>query len=112
MLVCHHRQTSLPFHHLAGDEALHHQVFQDLRADKIVREWNSGLVMRGLRAGGRLLHTITRQPRYLAAAIYKLKNGMVVPRLVWALQNIPGLKEAANKGEVLFGCIDSFLIYK
>lgn len=87
-------------------------TWQDLRADKIVREWNSGLVMRGLRLGGRLLHTITRQPRYLAAAIYKLKNGMVVPRLVWALQNVPGLKEAANKGEVLFGCIDSFLIYK
>jgi len=87
-------------------------TWQDLRADSIVREWNSGLCMRALRAGGRLLHTVTRQPRYLAAAIYKLKNGMVVPRLVWALEHVPGLREAAERGELLFGCIDSWLIYK
>ena len=87
------------------------KLLQDLRADSIVREYNSSLSLRALRLGGKLLHTITRQPRYLAASIYKLKNGMVVPRLVWALENIPGLREAAERGEVLFGCIDTWLLY-
>lgn len=87
-------------------------TWQDLRADSIVRELNNSLSLRALRAGGRLLHTLTRQPRYLAAAIYKVKNGMVAPRLVWALQHVPGLREAVQQGEVLFGCIDTWLIYK
>jgi len=87
-------------------------TWQDLRANTIVRDWNSSLYLKAFRAGGRLLHTVSRQPRYLAAAIYKLKNSMVAPRLVWALENIPGLREGAEKGEVLFGCIDSWLIYR
>ena len=31
---------------------------------------------------------------------------------VWALQHVPGLREAVQQGEVLFGCIDTWLIYK
>jgi len=87
-------------------------TWQDLRADSIVREWNNSFYLKALRAGGRILHFVSRQPRYLAAAIYRLKNGMVAPRLVWALDNVPGLREMAAKGEVMFGCIDTWLIYK
>ena len=47
---------------------------QDLRADSIVREWNSGLCMKTLRAGGRILHTVTRQPRWDPASVGKWKN--------------------------------------
>ena len=33
-------------------------------------------------------------------------------RLVWALQNVPDLQDEAKKGNALFGCIDSWLLYK
>ena len=33
-------------------------------------------------------------------------------RLLWMLDTVPGLREAADKGEVMFGCVDSWLIYK
>ena len=60
----------IPLFHLELIDTQHNRnsqwgSFQDLRADSIVREWNSGLCMRALRFGGRILHTITRQPRCL-----------------------------------------------
>ena len=60
----------IPLFHLELIDTQHNRnsqwgSFQDLRADSIVREWNSGICMRALRFGGRILHTITRQPRCL-----------------------------------------------
>ena len=34
------------------------------------------------------------------------------PKIYWLLKNIPNLKEKAEKGEVLFGTIDTFLIWR
>ena len=37
---------------------------------------------------------------------------MVTMRLLWMLDHVPGLREAADKNEVMFGCVDSWLLYK
>ncbi|NPV38081.1 MAG: glycerol kinase GlpK [Brevinematales bacterium] len=34
------------------------------------------------------------------------------PKIAWLLEHIPDLREKANKGEVAFGTIDSWLIYR
>lgn len=50
--------------------------------------------------------------------LFKEKTGLIVdsyfsgPKVKWLLENVPGLKDKASKGEVLFGTIDSFLIWK
>lgn len=50
--------------------------------------------------------------------LIKEKTGLVVDayfsatKLRWLLEHVPGLREKANKGEVMFGTIDSFLIYR
>ncbi|ADT83203.1 glycerol kinase GlpK [Thermococcus barophilus] len=33
-------------------------------------------------------------------------------KIKWLLDNVPGLREKAQKGEVMFGTVDTFLIYK
>lgn len=33
-------------------------------------------------------------------------------KILWLLENVPGLREAAAKGEAVFGTIDTWLIYK
>jgi putative glycerol kinase 5 len=58
--------------------------------------------MRSLRCGGKLLYGVSRQPRYKAASILQLYNKLVTLRLLWALDNVPGLRQAANQGETLF----------
>ncbi|WP_457752631.1 glycerol kinase GlpK [Thermococcus sp.] len=48
----------------------------------------------------------------------KKKTGLVpdayfsASKIKWLLDNVPGLREKAQKGEVMFGTIDTFLIYK
>ncbi|NJE84789.1 glycerol kinase GlpK [Thermococcus sp. CX2] len=50
--------------------------------------------------------------------VIKEKTGLVpdayfsASKLKWLLDNVPGLREKAEKGEVLFGTVDTFLIYK
>ena len=52
------------------------------------------------------------------SAIIKERTGLVPdsyfsgPKIGWILDNVPGLRRRAEKGEVLFGTVDSWLIYK
>lgn len=49
--------------------------------------------------------------------VIKEKTGLIpdayfsASKLKWLLDNVPGLREKAEKGEVLFGTVDTFLIY-
>jgi len=93
--------------------ALHNLItWKDTRADKLVNSWNNGICMRSMRFFGKILFGITRMPRYKAASILILKNGLVNMRLLWCLENIPGLRDLASEGDVMYGGVDSWLLYK
>ena len=36
-----------------------------------------------------------------------LRVQMVAMRLLWVLEHVPGLREAADRGEAMFGCVDT-----
>ena len=50
--------------------------------------------------------------------LIRQKTGLVpdayfsASKLKWLLDNVPGLREKAERGEVLFGTVDTFLIYR
>jgi glycerol kinase len=50
--------------------------------------------------------------------LIKEKTGLVpdayfsASKLKWLLDNVPGLREKAEKGDVMFGTVDTFLIYR
>jgi glycerol kinase len=52
------------------------------------------------------------------ASLIKEKTGLVPdsyfsgPKIKWLLDNLPGLRERAEKGEILFGTVDTWLLYK
>ncbi|XP_076173094.1 glycerol kinase 5 isoform X2 [Ptiloglossa arizonensis] len=87
-------------------------TWKDLRADTMVREWNSSITMKGLRIGSQILYTLSRRKRFLAASVFKFMNTQMSLRLLWALQHVPGLQEAANNGNAVFGGVDCWLLYK
>lgn len=82
------------------------------------------------RASGRTLHpAIVWQDRRTAAACERLagdtveqmiqrKTGLVLDpyfsasKLAWLLDNIPGARERARRGELAFGTVDSFLLWR
>ena len=52
------------------------------------------------------------------AALFRTKTGLVIDayfsgtKVKWLLDNVPGTRERAERGELAFGTIDSWLIYK
>ncbi|XP_053996644.1 putative glycerol kinase 5 isoform X1 [Hylaeus anthracinus] len=87
-------------------------TWKDLRADDMVKEWNSSATMKGLRLGSQILYTLSRRKRFLAASVFKFMNTQMSLRLLWALQHVAGLQEAANNGNAVFGGVDCWLLYK
>lgn len=49
---------------------------------------------------------------------FKSKTGLIPdsyfsgPKVKWLLENVPGLRERALKGEILFGTVDTFIIWR
>ncbi|XP_011502590.1 PREDICTED: putative glycerol kinase 5 [Ceratosolen solmsi marchali] len=87
-------------------------TWKDLRADSMVKEWNSSFAMHCLRLGSRLLYTIFRNKRYQAGSVLRLMNTQMTLRLLWALENVKGLRDAAISGKAVFGGVDCWLLYK
>ena len=52
------------------------------------------------------------------AALFQQKTGLVLdayfsgPKLKWLLDNVPGARDKAERGELAFGTVDSWLIFK
>ncbi len=82
------RKTGLPY----GNAI----VWQDTRTDALCRQLASD--------GG--------ADRYRARTGLPLATYFSGPKIRWMLDNVPGLRAAAERGDALFGTIDSWLIWK
>uniref|UniRef100_T1IVH2 Glycerol kinase 5 n=1 Tax=Strigamia maritima TaxID=126957 RepID=T1IVH2_STRMM len=98
------KKTGKPFHNFI--------TWQDLRAEGLVKSWNHSRTMRLLRVGAKVMHWLTGKKRFLAASVLTFSSRQVVIRLLWVLDNIPGLRESINKNEVAFGMIETWLLWK
>uniref|UniRef100_A0A240PKQ7 Glycerol kinase 5 n=1 Tax=Anopheles christyi TaxID=43041 RepID=A0A240PKQ7_9DIPT len=102
--TCWNRNTGLVYHNFV--------TWKDLRADHLVKEWNNSLTLRLLKFGASCLHFFTRSKRFLAGSVIKLMNPQVTLRLSWILQNNPFLQEDLKLGNVMYGTVDSWLLYR
>lgn len=52
------------------------------------------------------------------AELFQQKTGLILDayfsgtKVAWLLDNVPGLRERANRGEICFGTVDSWLVFK
>jgi len=94
--VTNQRETAVLWSRKTGRAVANAIVWQDMRTDQYVAEFSS-------RSG---------QDRY------QLKTGLPLAtyfsglKVRWLLQNVSGLRERAEAGEILFGNIDTFLVWK
>lgn len=52
-------------------------TWKDLRADSMVKKWNSSLVLKSVRTLSYFLYTISRRKKFLAGSVFKLMNSQV-----------------------------------
>ncbi len=93
--ITNQRETAVVWDRSTGKPVHNALVWQDTRTDAIVGEL--------ARAGG--------QDRFRASTGLPLATYFSGPKIRWLLDNVPGLQRRAEDGEILFGTVDSWLIW-
>ncbi|XP_068620375.1 putative glycerol kinase 5 [Battus philenor] len=98
------QKTGQPFHRFC--------TWKDIRADKLVKEWNESYTWKVIKLGAYILYMVSRSKRFKAGSVFKFSNNQTTLRLFWALNNVPALKTAVQNNEAMFGTLDTWLLYK
>ncbi len=93
--VTNQRETTVVWEKATGKPVYNAIVWQDTRTDKICNEL--------AKDGG--------QDRFRPQVGLPLATYFSGPKIKWILDNVPGVREKAEKGEVLFGNIDTWVIW-
>jgi len=94
--ITNQRETTVVWERATGQPVHNAIVWQDTRTDGLIKKLSQG-------SNGQ---NHFRKKTGLPLATY-----FAGPKLRWLLDEVPGLKRRAAKGEVLFGTIDSWLIW-
>jgi glycerol kinase len=94
--ITNQRETTVLWDKATGQPIHNAVVWQDTRTDRLVRE-----------LGGDL-----GQDRFRDACGLPLATYFAGPKARWLLDNVEGARTRAERGEILFGTIDSWLIWK
>ena len=93
--ITNQRETALVWNRRTGQPYYNAIVWQDTRTDTIINTLG--------REGG--------QDRFRPLTGLPLATYFSGPKIRWILDNVPGVREDAQKGEAIFGNIDTWLIW-
>jgi glycerol kinase len=93
--ITNQRETAILWERETGEPVHNAIVWQDTRTDRICRE----------------LEEAGQGETFYRKAGLPLATYFSGPKIRWMLQNVPGLRERAEAGEILFGTVDSWLIW-
>jgi len=93
--VTNQRETTVVWNPKTGQPYYNAIVWQDTRTDKICQEL--------AREGG--------QERFREAVGLPLATYFSGPKIKWILDNVPGVRDAAARGEAVFGNMDTWVIW-
>jgi glycerol kinase len=94
--ITNQRETTILWNRRTGDPVCNAIVWQDMRV--------AGDVARFSRRGG--------QDRFRKKTGLPLATYFSALKIRWALANVPGARKLAESGDVLFGTVDSWLVWK
>ena len=93
--ITNQRETTVLWDKNTGEPVHHAIVWQDTRTDQICREL-------GRNVG---------QDRFRRETGLPLASYFAGPKIRWLLDNVEGLRERAERGDILFGTMDSWVIW-
>lgn len=93
--ITNQRETAVVWDKTTGEPLYNAIVWQDTRTDQICHQL--------ARKGG--------QDRFRAQTGLPLATYFSGPKIRWILEHVPGAREAAERGDALFGNLDTFLIW-
>jgi glycerol kinase len=93
--ITNQRETTLLWDRRSGKPVYNAIVWQDTRTDTLISQF--------AQEGG--------QDRFRARTGLPLATYFAGPKLAWMLDEVPGTRAAAERGELLFGTVDTFLLW-
>jgi len=106
------RSSFLVWNKETGKPLCNFITWQDVRTADICSSWNDSYVFKGLQTLSKVAHGVTRSHRFLMMSLFKMSPLHVTPRLLWVLQNVDGAAKLAQEGKLLFGTVDTWLIWQ
>ncbi len=86
--------------------------WSDVRAAKQAYRMNHNPLWKIVQFGSGVLSRITGSTFFIAASQLKFVTDHILTRLLWVFEREPELYRRAKSGEILFGTIDTFLLYR
>ena len=93
--ITNQRETTVVWDRTSGEPVANAIVWQDTRTTPLLRR----------------LEQSYGEERFRATTGLPLATYFAGPKLMWLLENVDGLRDRAARGEVLFGTMDSWLIW-
>lgn len=106
------RNTFLLWERDTGKTLCNFISWQDRRAAQVCIDFNESTKVKVLQGGASIAHFFTRSKRFQAASVVNFFTNQVTPRLYWLLNNMEGGRERGRRGEILFGNMDTWLLWK
>ena len=98
------KKTGKPFHNII--------TWKDRRAEKLAKDRDNGIQLKLLRLISGPAYLITRNKIHELQKNYHLDTTLCNVKLAWALTNISEVRHAAKENDLMFGTLDSWLVYK
>lgn len=86
--------------------------WQDRRCSKEVINYNKAWLLKTTNVLGSILYTFLRQAKFLVMKILKYQINQASMKLAWFLDSNPEIRQAAHDGSILFGTLDTYIIWK
>ena len=107
-----HRSTFITWER-DTDNYLHNFItWADQRAKKMCDNWNNGYIVRIGQSILQAVGTVVGSTHMICIANFKVQSANVQMRLKWVMENIAAAKPLHDKGNLCFGTLDTWIIYK
>ncbi|KAK9710958.1 FGGY family of carbohydrate kinase [Popillia japonica] len=106
------RGTFITWHKDTGQHLHNFITWKDIRSKELVEKWNNSYLLKSMQSGAYLIYLFNRKDRFLMGSRLKLSTIQCTSRLLWVLENIPEVRDAASKHNLCFGTIDTWLVHK
>ncbi|XP_071044110.1 glycerol kinase 5 isoform X2 [Parasteatoda tepidariorum] len=94
-------------------ETFHNFItWKDKRAKSVCELWNASPCIKFLRLGAFIMYIFTRMKKFQLLSRLQFSTAMVLIRLYWIFQNTIQLQNKESHKNVLFGTIETWLVWK
>ncbi|MFX1252807.1 MAG: glycerol kinase 5 [Promethearchaeota archaeon] len=110
--ICNQRASFTLWEKGTGKPIINFINWADVRAAETAIAMNKDKKWRRLQNVARIASKITKSPMMALASMMEFTTDHTSIRLKWVLDNMKGLRERCRSGEIMFGTLDTWFIYK